>query len=178
MTEKIEHIVTNDSKGYGYSYASLGDIVKQGFQIPKMKTETDPVSQKEYVYYFDKDINDWIRGAQIIVPDNIRNKEGKEKMNAAQLYGSALTYARRYTTLMALQLACDDDKALENNEPGEQNEEKKASDKQVAYIQKIYDPDNIAKILLYYQVNTLNELTKNQASEVIENKRSKNDTNK
>lgn len=102
------NLVVNASKGYGYSYASLGDIAKQGFTLPKMKTGTE--GEREYIYYFDTEIKEWIRGAEIVVPDS-------KGMNKAQLYGSALTYARRYTALLALQLACDDDKKLETEAP-------------------------------------------------------------
>lgn len=101
-------IVKNESEAYGYNYASLGDITKQGFRIPKMKTGEE--NNRQYVYYFDTDLNEWIRGAEIVVPD-------QKGMNIAQKYGSALTYARRYTTLMALSLACDDDKKLEAQAP-------------------------------------------------------------
>lgn len=113
--EKETKVVKNTSKAYGYNYASLGDIANQGFEIPKMKTGTEET--REFVYYYDKDLNEWIRGAEIVVPENIISKDGKNKMNSAQLYGSALTYARRYTTLMALSLCCDDDKKLEAQEP-------------------------------------------------------------
>lgn len=108
MTDKI---VANTSKAYGYNYAALSDIAKQGFTIPKMKTGTE--GEREYVYYFDAEIKEWIRGAEIVIPENIVSANGKNKMNKAQLYGSALTYARRYTCLLALQLACDDDKKIE-----------------------------------------------------------------
>ena len=113
--EKETKVVKNTSKAYGYNYASLGDIANQGYEIPKMKTGTEET--REFVYYYDKDLNEWIRGAEIVVPENIISKDGKNKMNSAQLYGSALTYARRYTTLMALSLCCDDDKELEAQEP-------------------------------------------------------------
>lgn len=103
----MANVVKNESKGYNYSYASLGDIANQGFAIPKMKTGTE--NSKEYVYYFDDEIKEWIRGAEIIVPDG-------KGMNKAQLYGSALTYARRYTVLMADKLATDDDVRLEKTE--------------------------------------------------------------
>ena len=115
MSEKKENIVANTSKAYGYNYASLGDIALQGFKIPKMKTGTE--EGREYVYYFDTDLKEWIRGAEIVVPENIISRDGKNKMNSAQLYGSALTYARRYTTLMALSLVCDEDKKLEAQSP-------------------------------------------------------------
>ena len=100
----MANVVSNASQGYGYNYASLSDIAMQGFEIPKMKTGTE--SEREYVYYYDKDVKEWIRGAEIVLPDS-------KGMNKAQLYGSALTYARRYTTLMALSLACEDDKKIE-----------------------------------------------------------------
>ena len=106
--EKETKVVKNISKAYGYNYASLGDIAKQGFEIPKMKTGSE--DGKEYVYCYDAELKEWIRGAEIVVP-NMKN------MNEAQRYGSALTYARRYSVLMQLGLVCDDDKKLETQEP-------------------------------------------------------------
>ena len=105
MTDKI---VANTSKAYGYNYASLSDIANQGFTIPKMKTGTD--GEKEYVYYYDAELKESVRGAEIVVPE-------MKGSNSAQRYGSAITYARRYTTLLALSLACDDDKKIETQEP-------------------------------------------------------------
>lgn len=106
MSEK--KVVANTSKAYGYNYASLGDIANQGFEIPRMKTGTE--NEKEYVYCFDKDTKEWIRGAEIVIPQ-------MKSMNTAQMYGSALTYARRYSVLMYLGLVCDDDKKLETQAP-------------------------------------------------------------
>ena len=103
-----DKIVANTSKAYGYNYASLSDIANQGFTIPKMKTGTD--GEKEYVYYYDAELKEWVRGAEIVVPE-------MKGSNSAQRYGSAITYARRYTTLLALSLACDDDKKIEAQEP-------------------------------------------------------------
>ena len=103
-----DKIVANTSKAYGYNYASLSDIANQGFAIPKMKTGTD--GEKEYVYYYDAELKEWVRGAEIVVPE-------MKGSNSAQRYGSAITYARRYTTLLALSLACDDDKKIETQEP-------------------------------------------------------------
>ena len=108
MTDKKANIVTNDSKAYGYNYASLSDIAKQGFKIPKMQTGS--MEGKEYVFYYDDDLKTWVRGAEIVTPDT-------KGMNACQRYGSAITYARRYTCHLALGLACDDDKKVETQSP-------------------------------------------------------------
>lgn len=141
------NIVANASDGYGYKYAALSDIANQGFNIPKMKTGTE--NGKEYVFYYDADIREWIRGAEIVVPENIMNQNGKPKMNKAQLYGSALTYARRYTVLMADSLACDDDKNLENtgseifDEPIPQGNLKQLGDE----FRKLYSTEEQARIL-------------------------------
>ena len=159
--EQNNNIVKAESKASKYNYASLSDIAKQGYQIPMMKTETCEVNGKEYVYYLDTNINEWIRGAEIVVPSPILNRDGKPAMNEAQLYGSALTYARRYTTMMALCLACDDDKNLEDNEPVY------ATDKQVAYIKKLYHPSKYEQVCKHYGGDCLEHLTIEMAKTII-----------
>lgn len=108
--ENTENIVTNDSKAYGYNYASLSDIAKQGFKIPKMKTGTE--NGKDYIFYYDTDLKEWTRGAEIVLPE-------MKGANICQRMGSAITYARRYTCHLYLSLACDDDKKVETQAPSE-----------------------------------------------------------
>lgn len=109
MAEKNEKkIVNTASKAYGYNYASLADIVNQGFEMPKQKTGTD--NGKEYIYSYDKELNEWVRGAEIVIPQ-------MKGMNEAQKYGSALTYARRYSAQLQSGLVSDDDKKIETQEP-------------------------------------------------------------
>lgn len=145
--EKKDNIVTNDSKAYGYNYASLSDIAKQGFKIPKMKTGTE--NEKEYVYYYDAELKEWVRGAEIVVPE-------MKGSNTAQKYGSGLTYARRYTCHLALSLACDDDKEVETkapsgifDEPIPSNNLKALADE----FRQLYDPEEQKRILdgLHYK---------------------------
>ena len=132
----MENIVKNASKGYGYNYASLSDIAKQGYTIPKMKTGTE--EGREYVFY--KDGDEWIRGSEIVIPES-------KSMNKAQLYGSALTYARRYTTLMALQLSCDDDAKVEDLKADgtrkTKEEDAKISNDQWKSLNSFYTKDEI-----------------------------------
>lgn len=103
MVEEAKQIVKNESKAYGYNYASLADIVNQGFTLPVMETRN--IDGETYMGWLD-DKGTWHQGAPLVVPE-------MKGMNAAQAMGSALTYARRYTAQMALGLACDDDAKLE-----------------------------------------------------------------
>jgi len=106
-------IVKNTSKAgsgsYGYNYASLADIVEQGFEIPKMRIKPvfapNGAFVADYLEYFDG--KEWLLGSRVIEAE-------LKGMNPMQSRGSAETYARRYTTLMALQLAGQDDKAVED----------------------------------------------------------------
>lgn len=120
MEEKnYPKLIGNKSDGYKYKYTSLGDLVLEGVPIPPMRVAvlTDangiPVLDREGhpVEYIEAQIKEgnsfeWIRGARVVVPSST-------SMNEAQAYGSALTYARRYTALTILGIATDDDKKLE-----------------------------------------------------------------
>ena len=108
MAEDKNQIVKSESEAYGYNYASLADIVKQGFKIPIMETRN---IEGELLMGWLDEKNQWHQGAPVVVPE-------MKGMNAAQAMGSALTYARRYTAQMALGLACDDDKKLEKMKGG------------------------------------------------------------
>lgn len=138
MEEKTG-LVKAKSKAYGYDYASLSDIVKQGKQLPKMRVARH--DQDDYIEYFDG--KEWNLGARVVIPD-------MKGSNDAQRYGSALTYARRYTAQMALALACDDDKEVETKaapakRPAGQtakkpvaNSSEPATDAQIQGIRKFY----------------------------------------
>lgn len=97
-----KQIVKNASQGYGYSYSNLADLAKAGIEIPVMKTQR--VDGEEYVFALID--GEWIQGAKVIEME-------MKGMNAAQAYGSALTYARRYTVQLVKGIACDDDDKVE-----------------------------------------------------------------
>lgn len=112
-------LVGNKSSGYNYKYTSLGDLVLAGVELPPMRVavlvdgEQTPVLDKDGnpIEYIEARMPlgnafEWIRGARIVIPSG-------NKMNEAQAYGSALTYARRYTALTILGIACDDDNKIE-----------------------------------------------------------------
>lgn len=99
-----KQIVKNASKGYGYTYSNLADLAKAGIEIPPMKTEK--IDGDEYV--FAKVGDEWIQGAKVVEME-------MKGMNPAQAYGSALTYARRYTVQLVMAIACDDDDKVEQD---------------------------------------------------------------
>lgn len=102
MNSNNKQIVKNASQGYGYSYSNLADLAKAGIEIPMMKTQR--IDGDEYVFALID--GEWIQGAKVIEME-------MKGMNAAQAYGSALTYARRYTVQLVKGIACDDDDKVE-----------------------------------------------------------------
>lgn len=132
MAEEAK-IVKNASRAvgskYSYSYSSLADIVKQGFTVPAMRIAV--VDGMQFVEFKDDDGN-WQQGAQVVPLDS-------GSMNSVQGYGASLTYARRYTTLMALGLVCDDDDKIEAEENrGRGNSNHPATEKQIAFLNRLY----------------------------------------
>lgn len=108
-------LIGNKSDGYNYKYTSLGDLVLEGVELPPMRISTladgagDPVldSKGNPIEYIEAETEKgWVKGARVVIPSG-------NKQNEAQTYGSAITYARRYTVLMLFGIACDDDNKIE-----------------------------------------------------------------
>ena len=141
VKKQTTQVVKNSSQAYGYNYASLSDIANAGFEIPKMRLKADQYG--EFIEYFDG--TDWQTGAKVVVPE-------MRGSNDAQRYGSALTYARRYTVQMALGLASEDDKDVETNSKERQAENQKANDARMDFdaIRKKLDTlDSLADVDKY-----------------------------
>lgn len=141
MAEKERpKVLGNKSDGYKYHYTSLSDIVIAGYDLPPMRIATltnnngDPVivdgRPVEYIevernYGFIEENgetvikSEWIRGARVVIPKQAEGAKDNKTMNDAQLYGSAITYARRYTAMLFFGIACDDDDKLETKTQAE-----------------------------------------------------------
>lgn len=126
MSEKnTPKILGNKSEGYKYNYTSLADIVIAGYDLPPMRiaTLTDangtPVivdgAPVEYIEAYREGgiVSDWVRGARVVLPKLPEGAKDNKTMNDAQLYGASISYARRYTALMLLGIACEDDNKVE-----------------------------------------------------------------
>ena len=143
--KKLPKILGNKSTGYNYSYTSLSDIVIAGYDLPPMRVAVltndagEPVivdgAPVEYIEVLRQtEMNadgriiceHWTRGARVVLPKGAKNNS----MNDAQLYGSAITYARRYTAMMMFGIACDDDDKLETKTKAEAQEQELAGMKE------------------------------------------------
>lgn len=135
MSEKERpKILGNKSEGYKYNYTSLADIVLAGYDLPPMRVavltnaEGEPViidgTPVEYIEvercfgYVKNDgeqiiQKEWVRGARVVIPKLPEGAKDNKTMNDAQAYGSAITYARRYTALMMFGIATEDDSKIE-----------------------------------------------------------------
>ena len=111
----MSNIVSKNKDGYGYRYTDISEIHRY--------LEENNMSYYQYIDRIDGD--DYIMTVKIV--------DGKEQpairgsrvvqatlsgiKNPAQEQGSALTYARRYSLLMAFGLATDDDDAQSLSRP-------------------------------------------------------------
>ena len=104
----MKSTIAKKTEGYGYKYTELADINKycedNGIRYYQ-EIETNEINQKDYIitYLVNGDKVEKHRGCQIVeaVLSGIKNP--------VQEYGSSLTYCRRYSLLMALGLATEDD---------------------------------------------------------------------
>ena len=101
----MSKVIKKNSKGYGYEYASLADLVEQGCAMPHMKIELE--DGKQFLWFYDESLTEWLRGPEIVIPE-------MAKANKAQQYGAALTYAFRYVTQMFNRVATGDDALIED----------------------------------------------------------------
>ena len=104
----MKNTIAKKTEGYGYKYTELADINKYCMENSIkywQEVETSEINQKDYIItYVEKDGKvEKHRGCQIVeaVLQGIKNP--------VQEYGSSLTYCRRYSLLMALGLATEDD---------------------------------------------------------------------
>lgn len=100
--------VKKKSNGYNYKYTELStiheELERQGITYYQY-TEYDKEAEADYIYTvlkIEQKESSPRRGCRVI-------DTAKAGMNAAQAQGSGLTYARRYSLLMALGWATEDD---------------------------------------------------------------------
>ena len=105
------------------------------------------------------------------VPFSIPTAEVPNMKGVFEL-GAKDTYCLRYLLARHVLMLPDNDVAeVTNEDSGKTADEKKATEKQIDLIQSLYDTENIIRMLDYYGVEKLSDLSLKQASEAIARKK-------
>ena len=163
----METTLKKKKEGYGYKYTELAEIhnyleqnnMRYIQQIKRIDND-DYVMTKRC--FNDKWEEEWLQGCKVV------DATLQGIKNPAQEQGSALTYARRYSLLMAFGLATEDDDAQKLSKPKEESKkEVKATDAQIKLIVSRLNNEQQKQVIDTYELKNITELTIKQASEVI-----------
>lgn len=161
-----------NKEGYGYKYTELAEIhnyLEQNGMKYYQEIETDDLTGNDYIMTYRFIDGKWEekpkRGCKVV------NASLQGVKNPAQEQGSALTYARRYSLLMAFGLATEDDDAQTLIKPKNQNSDSKkqilATGKQIEMIESIMSDEEIEKACEKINKQRLEEFTIQEASSLI-----------
>lgn len=182
MEENIKTTVSKNKNGYGYKYTDLAQIheylesinARYIQQIKRIENDDYVMTKRCF-----KDVweDEWLQGAKIVdaVLSGIKNP--------AQEQGSALTYARRYSLLMAFGLATEDDDAQSLTQPQQKKTttpKKQTTTQQTTTRRTFATPIQIERIkelvkdipamLKHYGIEKIEDLSLTQANEIIKKK--------
>ncbi len=164
--------LAKNKDGYGYKYTELAEIHKY-LEEHNMRyyqeIQTCELNGNDYIMTYRFIDGKWEdkpkRGCK--VADATLAKID----NPAQEQGSALTYARRYSLLMAFGLATEDDDAQKLSKPKEVKTQKVvlATEKQIEKIKSILSEEKIKKACELVKKERLEDFTIQEASNLIQN---------
>ena len=157
--DNVQKNKTADVGKYTYQYVDIAQIQKflegKGLHyrqyIERLEGDDYVVTK---IYDSNDNLIDELRGARVVDATLV----GVD--NPAQEQGSALTYARRYSLLMAFGLATEDNDAQGFSKP--KGEVRMATEKQIAYIKRLYG-DSLDE--------DFDNMTAERASELIQARR-------
>lgn len=158
--------VSKNKNGYGYKYTDLAQIHEY----------LESIGARYYQYIDRIDGDDYIMTVPIVDGKELPARRGVKIVDAvlngiknpAQEQGSATTYARRYSLLMAFGLATEDDDAQKLTKTSAPQEKTiKATAKQIEILSKVYTGDNLQKLLNANGITKLEDLSIQKASAII-----------
>lgn len=96
-----------------------------------------------------------------------REEETKKGMDGSQITGASSSYARKYALNGLFGIDDNKDSDTTNIQSKEEKEDKKASPKQIELIQKYYQGENLTKLLEVNNLENLEDMSINKASEIL-----------
>ena len=96
-----------------------------------------------------------------------REEETKKGMDGSQITGASSSYARKYALNGLFGIDDNKDSDTTNIQSKEEKEDKKISPKQIELIQKYYQGENLTKLLEANNLEKLEDMSINKASEIL-----------
>ena len=165
--KKLETTVTKNKQGYGYKYTDLAQIHEYLQQINSRYYQAiKRIENDDYIFTqkLKYESGQWVNDGEPLQGCRVVNAQLAGISNPAQEQGSALTYARRYSLLMAYGLATDDDDAQSLTKS---KEEPKATQKQIDILLENYEDENLDKLLKVNGITKIDDISMKKASELI-----------
>lgn len=158
-------IPTKNGNKYSYQYVDIAQIHDYLAENNMSYYQyVDRINDDDYIMtvkIIDGKEQPALRGSRVVDATLFGND------NPAQKQGSALTYARRYSLLMAFGLATEDDDANCLNTNNDESNNTPTSDKQKELLKKLYSEDELKEIIIKNKVSKLSELGIKKASDLI-----------
>lgn len=153
--------------------ANVGKYSYKYVDIAQIHAYLEESGIRYYQYIDTVDGNDYVVTVPIVDGKELAPRRGCRVVDAtlvgvdnpAQEQGSALTYARRYSLLMAFGLATEDDDAQSLSKSLSQ--EKKATPKQVEMLKRNYQGENLEKLLKTNNIEKVEDIGMQKASDLI-----------
>lgn len=156
-----------------YAYRSCEDILEAVKPLLKKEKVVLTISDElQYIgnrYYIKATVTliDTESEATISNSAYAREEETKKGMDGSQITGASSSYARKYALNGLFGIDDNKDSDTTNIQSKEEKEDKKASPKQIELIQKYYQGENLTKLLEVNNIDKLEDMSINKASEIL-----------
>ena len=156
-----------------YAYRSCEDILEAVKPLLKKEKVVLTISDElQYIgnrYYIKATVTliDTESEATISNSAYAREEETKKGMDGSQITGASSSYARKYALNGLFGIDDNKDSDTTDIQSKEEKEDKKASPKQIELIQKYYQGENLTKLLEVNNLERLEDMSINKASEIL-----------
>ena len=158
-----------------YAYRSCEDILEAVKPLLKKEKVVLTISDElQYIgnrYYIKATATLIDTESEATISNNAyaREEETKKEMDGSQITGASSSYARKYALngLFGIDDNKDSDTTNISNKEDEPKEEKKASPKQIELLSKYYQGENLTKLLEANNIERLEDMSINKASEIL-----------